>query len=88
MLWLVMAENQSLLMQGKQCYTILILALLLADYFDLGLNDFIKDAIMNPEVEEVEEVEDLSGTKIIWDDKNQNRYRAHLIYYFHRVACS
>ena len=51
------------LAQGKQCYTILILALLLADCFDLDLNDFIKDAVMNPEVEEVEEVEEVHQEK-------------------------
>jgi len=78
----------------------------MADCFELGLNDCIKDIVMNPldeavehgeaedeeaedeaEDEEAKVEEDLIGAKVIWGAENQIRYRAHLIYYFHQVAC-
>jgi len=61
--------------------------------FKSGLNDFIKDIVINPKNEGAEdeqtevEKEDLSGALVIWSERNQYRYRAHSIYYAYLVKC-
>jgi len=81
----------------RVCKRSIPIDLLTADCFELGLNDLIKDIVMNPPDEAVEDgeaedeeakvEEDLSDAKVIWGAENQIRYRTHLIYYFHQVAC-
>ena len=102
----VRKEQDSLILQWETCdrsaqgmQALYPDSLLMADFFEPGLNDFIKDTVMNPKDEEAEDEEDeeaedeeakvkedLSGAKVIWGEGNQYQYRAHLIYYFHQVA--
>ena len=58
-----MKEQENLILEWETCYRLA-----------QGLNDLIKDAIMNPK----DEGEDLSNAKVIWGPKNHYRYLPHL----------